>query len=90
VLKSAKQSNAMAKSTIPVGVGLAAIVEEAWQEVGAGFERLCLTAGIAPLAGMMEGDAARLCGACYGRDVRVPVERDHGFRWNVITDSGGT
>ena len=24
------------------------IVEEAWQEVGASFERFCLTAGIAP------------------------------------------
>ena len=24
----------------------------------------------------------------YG--VRVPVERDHGFRWKVITQSGGT
>src|ERR1700693_89229 len=25
-------------------------------------------------------------GAC----VRVPVERDHGFRWKMITQSGGT
>jgi len=22
--------------------------------------------------------------------VRVPVERDHGFRWKMITESGGT
>jgi len=22
--------------------------------------------------------------------VRVPVERDHGFRWKMITQSGGT
>jgi hypothetical protein len=36
-----------------------AIVEEASQEVGASFERFCLTAGIATLATMMEEDAAR-------------------------------
>ena len=24
------------------------------------------------------------------REVRVPVERDHGFRWKMITESGGT
>ena len=35
---------------------------------------------------------------CYQRsrqplpriDLRVPVERDHGFRWKMITQSGGT
>jgi len=32
-------------------------VEEAWRDVAASFERLCLTAGIAALAAMMEGDA---------------------------------
>ena len=52
----------MDKSTTAAGVVPAAIVEEAWQQVGASFERFCLTAGIATLAGMMEGDAARLCG----------------------------
>src|SRR6266705_2900953 len=58
----------MTESTTPAGVVPAAIVEEAWQQVGASFERFCLTAGIATLAGMMEGDAARLCGVRYGRD----------------------
>src|SRR5213593_2704366 len=58
----------MKESTTPAGVVPAAIVEEAWQQVGASFERFCLTAGIATLAGMMEGDAARLCGVRYGRD----------------------
>jgi hypothetical protein len=24
------------------------------------------------------------------RTLRVPVERDHGFRWKMITQSGGT
>ncbi len=49
----------MEKSTTTAGVFPAAIVEEAWQQVGASFEQFCLTAGIAALAGMMEGDAAR-------------------------------
>ena len=53
-----------------------AIVEEAWQEVGASFERFCLTAGIATLAHMMEEDAARLCGPRYGR-----AEGKAGHRW---------
>jgi putative transposase len=66
----------MTKSTTPAGVFPAAIVEEAWQQVGASFERFCLTAGIASLAGMMEADAARLCGERYGRG----AGRD-GHRW---------
>jgi putative transposase len=66
----------MKKSTTPAGVVPAAIVEEAWQQVGASFERFCLTAGIAALAGMMEGDAARLCGVRYGRD-----DDKNGYRW---------
>ena len=66
----------MKKSTTAAGVVPAAIVEEAWQQVGASFERFCLTAGIATLAGMMEGDAARLCGVRYGRD-----DGKDGYRW---------
>jgi putative transposase len=66
----------MEKSTTEAGVVPAAIVEEAWQQVGASFERFCLTAGIATLAGMMETDAARLCGTRYGRD-----DGKHGYRW---------
>ena len=58
----------MKESTTLAAVVPAAIVEEAWQEVGASFERFCLTAGIATLASMMEEDAARLCGPRYGRD----------------------
>jgi hypothetical protein len=30
----------------------------------------------------------RLCTADH--PMRVPVERDHGFRWKMITQSGGT
>ena len=66
----------MEKSTTAAGVVPAAIVEEAWQQVGASFERFCLTAGIATLAGMMEGDAARLCGVRYGRN-----DGKDGYRW---------
>jgi putative transposase len=66
----------MGKSTTAAGVVPAAIVEEAWQQVGASFERFCLTAGIAALAGMMEADAVRLCGVRYGRD-----DGKAGYRW---------
>jgi len=66
----------MEKSTTPAGGFPAAIVEEAWQQVGGSFERFCLTAGIATLAGMMEADAARLCGVRYGHD-----DGKDGYRW---------
>jgi putative transposase len=66
----------MVKSSTPAGVIPAAIVEEAWQEVGASFERFCLTAGIATLADMMEADASRLCGVRYGRN-----DGGDGHRW---------
>ena len=66
----------MKKSSTLAGVVSETIVEEAWQQVGASFERFCLTAGIATLAGMMEGDADRLCGVRYGRG-----DGTDGYRW---------
>jgi len=42
-------------------------VTEAWEEVGASFERFCLTAGVATLTRMMAEDATALCGRRYGR-----------------------
>jgi transposase-like protein len=66
----------MKKSTTAAAIDAAAIVEDAWQEVGASFERFCLTAGIATLAGMMEEDAAQLCGRRYGREASTG-----GYRW---------
>ena len=66
----------MKESTTSAAVVPATIVEEAWQEVGASFERFCLTAGIATLSNMMEEDAARLCGPRYGR-----AEGKAGHRW---------
>lgn len=41
-------------------------VAEAWQQVGASFERFCLTAGVSALRRMMEQDAVELCGPRYG------------------------
>ena len=66
-----KPSSAAMSALMP-----AAMVEEAWQEVGASFERFCLTAGIAALSQMMEQDAAELCGSRYERD----DSRD-AYRW---------
>src|ERR1700675_4108376 len=66
----------MKEFTTSAAVVPVAIVEEAWQEVGASFERFCLTAGIATLATMMEEDAVRLCGPRYGR-----AEGKAGHRW---------
>jgi transposase-like protein len=66
----------MKKSTTSAAVVPAAIVEEAWQEVGASFERFCLTAGIATLTRMMEEDADGLCGPRYGHG-----DGKDGHRW---------
>ncbi len=66
----------MKKSTTSAAVVPAAIVEDALQDVRASFERFCLTAGIATLAGMMEEDAARLCGPRYGR-----ADGKDAYRW---------
>jgi transposase-like protein len=60
-----KQPTTPAASTAIV---VPAAIEEALQDVGASFERLCLTAGIATLTAMMEEDAAKLCGARYRRE----------------------
>src|SRR3954453_11730711 len=49
------------------GPDTTALVKEAWQDVGASFERFCLTAGIAPLSRLMTEDAERLCGPRQGR-----------------------
>ena len=66
----------MKKITISAASGPGALVENAWQDVGASFERFCLTAGIATLSGMLEEDAVDLCGSRYGRAVGK-----EGHRW---------
>ncbi len=57
----------MKKSITSAAVMPSVLIEEAVDEVRASFERLCLTAGLATLSGMMEEDAARLCGPRHGR-----------------------
>ena len=66
----------MKRFTTLAAIDPAAIVEDAWQDVGASFERFCLATGAATLAGMMEEDASRLCGSRYSRD-----EGRGGHRW---------
>ena len=66
----------MKKPTTPPAVFPASIVEDAWQEVGASFERFCLTAGISTLSKMMEEDATQLCGPRY-----VHSDGKDGHRW---------
>ena len=66
----------MKKFTTSAAIDPAAIVEDAWQDVGASFERFCLATGVATLAGMMEEDASLLCGPRYGRE-----EGRDGHRW---------
>ena len=66
----------MKKPTTLTAVVPTANVEEAWQEVGASFERFCLTAGLATLSNMMEEDAVQLCGPRYGRE-----DGKAGHRW---------
>ena len=57
----------MKKNSTSEPVDATALVTDAWQAVGASFERFCLTAGVATLAKMMEEDAMELCGRRYGR-----------------------
>jgi len=53
-----------------------AAVAEAWQQVGASFDRFCLTAGLSALSQMMEQDVAELCGPRYGHK-----DGKAGHRW---------
>ena len=62
-------------STAPVAAP-PAIVAEAWQQVGASFDRFCLASGVAALQTMMEQDATHLCGARY-----VHKDGCNGNRW---------
>src|SRR6516165_2412925 len=74
----------MKRPTTLTAVVPAANIEEAWQEVGASFERFCLTAGLATLSSMMEEDAVRLCGPRYGRQ-----DGKAGHRWGKTTGKLG-
>ena len=56
-------------------VNATALVTEAWEAVGASFERFCLTAGVATLTKMMEEDATALCGSRYQRSNGKSADR---------------
>jgi transposase-like protein len=53
-----------------------AAIAEAWQQVGASFERFCLAAGVSALSRLMEQDAIELCGSRYGHK-----DGKAGHRW---------
>ena len=74
----------MKKSTTLAAVVPASIIEDAWQAVGASFERFCLTTGLATLADMLEEDATRVCGPRYGR-----ADGRDGHRWGTTTGKVG-
>ncbi len=50
-------------------------VSQAWDQVGASFERFCLTAGLSALSQMMAQDAAELCGPRYSHRDGKPNRR---------------
>ena len=66
----------MKRNTTKAAIGTTALVEAAWQDVAASFERFCLMTGIATLSSMLEADAVQICGPRHGRD----PERT-GHRW---------
>ena len=66
----------MKRNITPPVSDATALVEGAWQAVGASFERFCLTAGIATLSRMMDEDAERVCGPRHGRNAARA-----GHRW---------
>jgi hypothetical protein len=70
----------MKRIITPPGPDTTALVKEAWQDIGASFERFCLTAGIATLSRMMTEDAERLCGP--------PWPLGHAYRASLGADQG--
>ena len=66
----------MKRNTTPARPDATALVTEAWDAVGASFERFCLTAGVTTLARMMEEDATALCGRRHER-----LDGRAAYRW---------
>ncbi len=62
--------------TSPLALGSGSPVSEAWQELGACFEKFCLRAGLDALETMLQADVAALCGERYRRH-----EERRGHRW---------
>ncbi len=70
-------------------------VAEAWQQVGASFERFCLTAGVSALRRMMEQDAVELCVRAMATRMVLPPTvgarsraQDRLSRWQGVADAG--
>ena len=68
----------MTKSNTVTSIDASSIVDLAWEDVGASFERFCLTAGISTLSRMMEEDASALSGPRYRHD-----KTKEGQRWGT-------
>ena len=63
-------------TSVTSDIDLDALVSEAWDAVGASFERFCVMAGISSLQKMMGEDAAQLAGQRCERNPDKP-----GYRW---------
>lgn len=87
-VESTKKGNAMKKNSTSEPVDATALVTDAWQAVGASFERFCLTAGVATLAKMMEDDAMQLCGRRYGRLDGKTAHRRGGAQFGADSPRG--
>ena len=68
----------MTKSNTVTSIDASSILDLAWEDVGASFERFCLTAGISTLSRMMEEDASALSGPRYRHD-----KTKEGQRWGT-------
>jgi hypothetical protein len=65
--ESAKESNAMTKSTTATRIPPSPNLQSARQDVDRAFERFCLTADIGTIEQMLCDDARQLTGAPYRR-----------------------
>ena len=74
----------MKRITTPAPQAATALVTDAWDAVGASFERFCLTAGVATLTRMMEEDATALCGQRHER-----LSSRAAYRWGKTTGKVG-
>jgi len=74
----------MKRVITPAPQAATALVTDAWDAVGASFERFCLTAGVATLTRMMEEDATALCGQRHER-----LSSRAAYRWGKTTGKVG-
>ena len=65
----------MTRDITPAGWPATGVVDEAFAEVRASFDRFCLAAGIEALGTMMEADVTVACGPRHGRDTARRAHR---------------